>query len=228
MAITLGLAILRPTESECQDLTKILTAVENVSIFGRYGGFLPRSDVLAAKDDAQHGLRGYGVELSYDVPTDSEATVQYEVGLGYSQLSGFHSVQTDLDLRASVRELPSITFYAIKSFSRKGHVPDVYAGLVTGLVRLQNAVAYKSDGSELLVGSEAFTTGALVGLGFGSPLGSPFIELGYRSRRFPSLEYKETGGATKVPVTWPRDLNFSGWSIDVGIQMNIKGHGKKV
>jgi hypothetical protein len=89
-------------------------------------------------------------------------------------------------------------------------------------MKLHNATAFKADGSVLQANAESFMVGMLGGLGFGTSAFSPFIEAGYRIRHFPSVEYKETGGATKVTSFFPRSLTFSGWSLDAGLAVNIK------
>jgi hypothetical protein len=224
-----GSLLLFPIVLGAQDFSRIFTSVERVAVFGRWGGFLPRSRELLVRNSSsgQTGLYGYGVEMSYRVPEEegASATAHFEVGLGYSQYGGFGARTADMDLRGAIRELPSIAFYAWHDGS--GGVATPYVGLITGLIKLANTVAYKTDGSQFLVNAEAFTMGAAGGLQF-DPGTVPafFVELGYRLRHFASVEYRETGGATDVPDTWPRKMNFSGWSVDFGVQISIKGKSR--
>jgi hypothetical protein len=226
-ALFTACALLAPATLSAQAdvLAKLVTEIQNVAVFGRYGGFAPRSGTLESTTGKQHGLHGYGVELSYLVKADSADPKPYsiQVGVGYAQLSEFRLKQRDtVDVRASVRDLPSLSIYVIRDVEGGWLVPAPYLGVSTGLMKLHNATAFKSDGSVLQVNAESFMVGIVAGLGFGSSAFSPFVEGSYRVRHFPSLEYKETGGATKVTNAFPRSLTFSGWSLDFGLAVNIK------
>lgn len=207
-----------PSKSGSQDFTKVVSEIDRVALFGRLGGFTPNPTRFGANNERswnQFGHAGVGIELGYQVA--DRGNWLYEVDLGYTQMGGFRLRRDDAELHATVRELPTLSFYGV----RKARRVHPYYGVAVGFARLQNASIYATDGTQYSLAAEAFTFGGSAGLSFGSPVAAPFIEAGYRYRDFPSIEYK-TSSTLAVPSTWPRSLSFSGWHVDFGMQIGLK------
>ena len=137
----------------------------------------------------------------------------FEMGLGYGQVVGFSGSGSETDLRGTVRDLPSVSFYA--SYEPVG----AYFGLRSGFMRVQGLQYYDETGGSISGKAESFLASGLVGyaveiLGF-----NLFAESGYALRHFPSVEWSGgTAGGTQ-----PRELNLSGWFLSTGIQFQIAG-----
>lgn len=202
-----------------QDLSKMFREIDRVSLFGRIGGFAPDDGYTATNDKSfsRFGNAGMGLELGYNIgPTDGAWI--FEGGVGYSQTGGFRLERSDIDFRGTLRELPSVSFYAIRNVKVMGAVP--YFGVTSGFIKLQNSSIYDASGAQYSVSADAFTLGSSVGLAFGGRMFSPYLEAGYRVRQFPSVEYK-FGSSTTVPSTWPRSINLSGWNVEFGMQVGL-------
>jgi hypothetical protein len=219
-ATTVALIATLSDSGGAQDLSKVFKEIDRIAVFGRFGGFTPADGLTATNEKSwsRYGHAGMGIELGYNI-VPSDASWLFEGGIGYSQMGGFRLKRDDIDLRGTVRELPTVTFYALHN-ARVAGLFFPYLGVSSGFAKLQNAAIYNPDGDQYSVSAEAFTLGGSVGAAFGSRTISPFIEAGYRVRNFPSLEYK-FGSSTRVPTTWPRGLNFSGWHLDVGVQAGL-------
>ena len=143
--------------------------------------------------------------------TPSETIWLFELGLGYGQMVGFDGARPSTDLRGTIRDLPSVSFYA--SYEPLGG----YFGLRSGFMRLNGLQFFDEVGVPFGGKAESFLAAGLVGyameiLGF-----NLFAETGYSLRHFPSIVW--SGGA--LPQTIPRELNLSGWFFGGGIQFQI-------
>lgn len=224
LLIAVGLALVgRPAVGASQDLTKVFTDIDRVSVFGRVGGFSPAGDVLTGNNDEslnRFGHAGLGIELGYNIrgPEDPRSTKWfYEGGVGYTQISGFRLVRNDVDLRGSIRELPTLSFYGIR---KTNTIFNPYYGISAGFAKLQNVNFYDAAGTQYTATAETFTAGGSLGIALANSAFSPFVEVGYRLREFRSLDYK-TSSTLSLPTTLPRSLNFSGWHLDVGLQVGL-------
>jgi hypothetical protein len=137
----------------------------------------------------------------------------FELGLGYGQVVGFESTESDLDLRGSVRDLPSVSLYA--SYDPIG----VYFGLRSGFMKLQGVQVFNADSQVWRGRADAFLAAGLAGYAVEVIGLNVFLEGAYSVRHFPSLEW--TGPA--LPANIPRELTLSGWSVTTGIQFGIGG-----
>ncbi len=212
-----------------------------MSVFGRAGGFSPNPDKLETTNDkswSRFGQGGVGFEFGYTLAVTSSFI--YELNLGYAQMAGFRLERQDVTLNASVRELPTLSVYGVWVPGGTGQeqtqqqqapagsldglrallIPRPYYGASVGFSKLQNASMSTPDGTYYALEAVAFTVGGSLGLSFGSSAFAPFIEGGYRYRNFPSLGIKPKSDLT-VPMTVPRSLDFSGWHVDVGLQIGI-------
>lgn len=143
----------------------------------------------------------------------SETIWLFEMGLGYGQVVGFRGAGPETDLRGTIRDLPSVSFYA--SYEPLG----AYFGLRSGFMRVQGLQFYDESGQSISGKAESFLGSLLAGyavevLGF-----NLFLESGYALRHFPSVEW--SGGSPSTGL--PKDLNLSGWFMGTGIQFQIAG-----
>jgi hypothetical protein len=161
------------------------------------------------------------VETFVVVPGKDTATKYWivELALGYSQFSGLASRDPCFELRGTVREFPSLTVY----MSFDGYVPFAtpYIGLRSGLIDVHNlqAVDGLSSTNTTVYGAspKAFEFGGIIGVAFGSWMLAPRVEYAYTKRDFPSVHWSPGTAPTRVP----RELSFTGWSVSVGLQVNL-------
>lgn len=223
VAVGLAVSVGRPAVGASQDFTKVFTEIDRVAVFGLVGKFSPAGDVLTGNNSRslnRYGQAGLGIELGYNIrrPEDPRSTRWfYEGGIGYTQISGFRLVRDDVDLRGSIRELPTLSFYGIR---KTNTIFNPYYGVSSGFAKLQNVNLYDAAGTQYTATAETFTVGGSIGVALANPAFSPFVEVGYRLRDFRSLDYK-TSSTLALPATLPRSLNFSGWHLDVGLQVGL-------
>jgi hypothetical protein len=159
-----------------------------------------------------------------EVPPAGGYRVLIELGLGYSQFSGFTSTDERFELRGTIREEPSLAFYA--SLEGPGIFQHVnpYAGIRTGLIRLGGVQAFtpEGDSTTAYVGTaEAFQVGGALGVSAGTDVASLFLEAQLNLRRFTSVDWTAGAGGT-IPAFLPRGLDFSGPSLSLGVQIHIR------
>jgi hypothetical protein len=154
-------------------------------------------------------------------PTEKpDTTWLFELSLGYGQLVGFQAQDPTLDLRGTVREFPTVSVYASSQNS------PVYFGIRSGLIGLHQTAVYEGSGRVESVGGQTFSLGGVFGLAAGLPAGlTAFAEAAYTLRYFPNLDYKTP--QTNLPASYPRTLNFSGFSISAGFQIEVNTHTGK-
>ena len=155
----------------------------------------------------------YDVEEINPPPPPTRTLWTVEMGIGYSQLSGFDLADRSLQLRGSVRDLPAASVYA-------SYEPwSTYFGVRTGFMKTKGLQVFDLDTGDSFSGdSEAFLAAALLGYAWSIGDFWAFTETAYTVRYFPSVEWK--GGA--LPPGVPTDLQLSGWSVSAGIQFSIR------
>jgi hypothetical protein len=148
-----------------------------------------------------------------------------ELGLGYSQFSGFASSDDRFDLRGSVREVPSVAVYG--SLEGPGILAHVgpYVGIRSGLIMLSDVQLFtpvSGDSTTAYRGSgEVFQVGGALGLSAGTDAASLFVEVQLNLRRFNSVDWTGGAGGT-IPGFLPRSLDFTGPSFSVGVQIHVR------
>jgi len=148
-----------------------------------------------------------------------------ELGLGYSQFSGFTSSDERFDLRGTIREQPSIAFYA--SLEGPGLLRHVspYAGIRSGLIRLSDVQLFTPpEGGETTAyrgSAEVFQVGGAIGVSAGTDVASLFLEAQLNLRRFNSVDWTGGAGGT-IPGYLPRGLDFTGPSVSLGVQLHLR------
>ncbi len=134
-----------------------------------------------------------------------------ELGLGYGQMSGFRSNVEGLEMKGSVRDLPTVSLYA-------SYVPTgTYVGLRSGFMRLQSLQAFDDRGGTWSGEADSFSTGVAIGESIDVVNLSFFGEAGYSWRPFPSIRW--TGGP--LPANIPRELSLHSWTIGFGVQFSL-------
>jgi len=147
-----------------------------------------------------------------------------ELGLGYSQFSGFTSTDERFELRGTIREEPSLAFYASLEGPGMLRWVNPYAGVRTGLIRLGGVQAFTPEGDSITayVGSaEAFQIGGTIGISAGTEVASLFLEAQLNLRRFTSVDWTAGAGGT-LPAFLPRGLDFTGPSLSLGVQVHVR------
>jgi hypothetical protein len=157
-------------------------------------------------------------------PAFRDTTLKIEVGLGYGQLSGFRGRGT-LDLRGSVRELPTLSLYATWQHPVLMRLYP-YLGARTGLLVLQSVRAFEDSTAGFTnvyaLSGSTFQLGGLGGVAFALSDRAQtyfFLEAYYMNRQFSSIEW--TGPGKGIPVSAPRALNLSGAGLTLGIQVPL-------
>ncbi|HSJ24838.1 MAG TPA: hypothetical protein VK929_09235 [Longimicrobiales bacterium] len=162
------------------------------------------------------GAAGTDTVYRYDVRRNSpaQATVPvwtFELGVGYGQLTGFRSSESDIDLRGAIRELPTVSVYA--TYEPSG----TYLGLRSGFIRFQGLQAWDMSGQSWSGEADSFLAGVALGQS-ASALGfTLFVEGGYALRPFPSIRW--SGAA--LPSGVPRSMDLHGWTIGGGLQFSL-------
>jgi hypothetical protein len=185
--------------------------VSAVAVSYQLGG-VPASDEITTDGL----LSGAGTEVLINLAQAGDT--EFELGLGASYLQGYQAVEPSLDLRTSLRALPTVSLYASRPLA--GSV-DAFLGGSFGLVELWNAQAYDDAGNAWDVQARTFEVGASAGVYLGlDGLPGVFGEAGWRARRFPSVRWTPRS-EEPLPGTWPRSLDFSGWFVSLGLQLRL-------
>lgn len=209
--------VLAARPAAAQDLGMVEALFDEVSAVTVFyqSGWVPSSDEISS-DGAVHGA---GSEVLVSLASSGRMT--YELGLGASYLRGYLATEPTLDLRATLRALPTVALYATRD-SLFGRV-SAYAGGTFGLVELWNAQAYGPSGQPWDVEARTFELGGSVGLYLNSGfLRGLFAEAGYRFREFHSVKWTSSADE-ELPAAWPRSLDFSGPVASLGWQLQLGG-----
>lgn len=151
-------------------------------------------------------------------PEPDERLIDFDLGIGYGQMDGL-TTGGPFELHGSVRELPSLSGYATARLTDR---VGIYAGVRTGVITLQDAQLYVTDGST----TSLFTLSA-TSFEFGAPLGLDLeiagelhvtVEAEYMRRIFNSLSTDPPSG---LPANFPRTLDLSGLSWSLGVQLPL-------
>jgi hypothetical protein len=228
----------RQAEAQFEDLVSGLQEINfSVSCWSARGA-------LERKSGCIEELHGFGVEglwrlyelkladqpapdtLNPDAPIRGPY-IQLELAVGYGQFSGFASEDPTVELRGSVRELPSISLYATLQNDSPATVMgklQPYVGLRSGLIELKNLQLYDAlqpaDAAAYTGSGESFQIGVVGGLSVTFGPVTPFAEASLTKREFPSVEWSLVND--QVHHAAPRSMSFSGWSYALGVQVNVR------
>jgi hypothetical protein len=215
-------AILAPSPAAGQDfglITGLFRDVRELTIFHQFGGLHDSPDLQTRSPFCC--LSGAGTEVLLQL-RESEGGITYELGLGASYVRGFQAVEPSLDLRGSLRALPTISLYGSHPRPFGTDLLSSYLGLNFGLLELWHAQAYTAAGERWSVRGQTFELGSTAGVYLNrGPLSGLFAEGSYRVRRFPTVEWSPAV-AQPLPAAWPRSMDFSGPLFAVGWQFSLR------
>jgi hypothetical protein len=148
-------------------------------------------------------------------PPKEETTWTYEFALGYSQTSKFRSGLSEFTLDGVVRESPSISIYATR---HPWNPFSPYFGIRSGIIKLDE-LQLVAD-TTFTASPQSTQIGGVVGVIRDPILGpfSPFGEISMHYRNYPSIAWSTP---QRLPTTAPRRLNFSSWSVNVGLSIHV-------
>jgi hypothetical protein len=213
----------QPAAAQFDAVTALFKEVHSITLYGQ--GTYIKDPLLKGESECgflSGTLCGVGTEVLIDVG-DSEG-MHVELGLGASYLRGLTDKSGDYDFNAGIRSFPTISAYLVEIPFWPTAGLEAYTGASIGLIELQNGQMYDTAGVERGVGGSTFEFGGTIGLykqafpGIGV-----FTEASQRWRRFSSLNYEASAGNDdKVPTTWPRELDLSGFTLAAGLQFRLK------
>jgi hypothetical protein len=179
---------------------------------------------LGTSDGRVDSLRMYTPKVASKADT-LRPNIRMELGLGYGQFTGFESSNPDFEIHGTVRETPTLTLYGTWEPRNSWITP--YLGVRTGLIQLHNVQLLQPGTADTVVvykaSSDVFQLGGVFGVSTNSsnfPLAA-FIEVGYHVRKFPSVEWA-TNSSGKIVNDLPHEFDFSGWTLELGIQAHIR------
>lgn len=218
VVVLLTAAVVRPAEGQFALIEHLFGTVKEVAFFVEAGRLTSTRDATTSGFalDPPNGLRGWGLELLLDMsPGATESSWNVTLGLGYNYMTGFVASDPSVDLRGSMRGLPTVAVYG----DPPGGGP-VYFGASIGLTELWNTRAFDQLGQQYGVGGQTFELGYVIGLetraGF-------FVEGAYRVRDFRSLDWRLPGDSTVLPANWPRSLDLSAVTLSIGYHIKLAG-----
>ena len=152
-----------------------------------------------------------------------------EVAVGYSQFSGFSSVDPSFELKGAVREIPAVSIYGTFSSDDERSALKHFKlrmGLRSGLIQLWDVQAndpINSTTFDTYTGNaHTFQLGGVAAFAFAYKKELyPFVEYSWMLRKFPSVQWSLPEAHT-VPQRFPRELDFTGPSLAFGLRINIK------
>ena len=217
--LLVGVPGLTHAQSEFDLIKGLFKSINSVSFSTQMGG-LTGSDEMVG-DCGFLDLCGLGTEVFFNLASDSTKILELALGTGY--LRGFSAREESLDLRGSVRSVPTIGVYASRpgAFGSDRVLP--YVGATIGLSELWNVQAYDLEGKEYSVKGSTYDFGVLTGVAVDAgALDGLFLEGVYRYRNFASVDWS----GDRVPPRWPRGIDLTGIFISAGWQFDIPTPGK--
>lgn len=223
-------ATLQPASLRAQDpfsfISSIFSNAGSLALTAQFGLLNGEGDLI---DDGRclfGDLCGAGAELLLDLPSFSGGDVGVELGLGVDFTRGFRAGSSAVDLRGSIRSLPTVAAYVSGLGESIDGFPDSlypYFGLSFGLADLWNARAYDANGLQFELDGQTFDWGLSAGLAVDLGLTAYLLTEGtYIWRRFSSLEWSLPDAAGEVlPPAFPRAMELSGWRFRVGLQFQL-------
>lgn len=152
-----------------------------------------------------------------------------EVAVGYSQFSGFSSVDPSFELKGAVREIPSVSVYGTFSSDDESSSLKHFKfrlGLRSGLIQLWDVQAndpIDANTFDTYTGNaHTFQLGGVAAFAFAYKKEIyPFVEYSWMLRKFPSVQWSLAEAHT-MPQRFPRELDFTGPSLSFGLRIDIK------
>lgn len=194
-------------------LESFFRRVDGLTVFASVGDLTSAHDLKTQDFLGVNALRGMGLEVIIDlVPEAADSGLwDLELALGADYQTGFAALDPTLDLRGSVRGLPTFSIYVTPPL--EWHALSPYLGVNLGFVQLWNVQAYDPDGVQYDVDGDTFQMGLALGIYHNSGF---FVEAAYRNRNFRSLHWGLPSGV--LPAGWPRSVDLSALLVSVGYQ----------
>jgi len=197
----------------------LFESLNSIAFYTQVGAFTNSEEIEGTLAD--FGVSGIGAEALLDLPGLGET--DFELGLGTSILRGFEATEPTLDLRGTLRTLPSIAVYASGLGVPDDAAVSPYLGVNFGILELWNAQGFDADGNVYAVAGETYELGATAGFYLEKTMfRGLYFEASYRVRDFESV----TWSAEQLPEGWPRAFDASGWNAIVGWQFRIEDEGE--
>lgn len=199
-------------EASAQTLT--LPSIDKLNFFILGGRFL-------GSDDLSPNRRldlGWGFETIFQLKEIEEDRV-IELAVGYDHLFMDASIGGKYQARGSIRSLPSISIYFSTFY-------NFYAGVDTGITSMTNVFLY--DHARRVASLKGDTFDLAAKLGYIVPMGrvSLFGEVGYHARYLGGVFYDDATTPTDI-AGLPRSLYFGGFSLGIGVQVNLTSTPKE-
>ncbi len=160
----------------------------------------------------------YEEEAKVEVFKWNEPIVSFELAIGFSQSGALVARESTTQMRASVREAPSVSLYGNVGTGLLAG----YFGARTGLVSLVGGRAYIDETAVPFEGS-TFQIGPVLGGVVDFRGLSFFAEGAYMWRDIKSIEWDSDAQVGAAP---PRSANLSGPSFSLGVQFKFRDADK--
>lgn len=156
-----------------------------------------------------------------DTAEDSHHLVEFEIGLSYGQMRGFHSKTSATPLTGTMTTLPLISTYAIWE---PDQTISPYIGATAGLVKLDGATGtVVGDTSDVFAGSgSTYSAGFLVGV-TGAVANTVYLfgEVDWSYLTFPSVQWSSIGSKTASRLL-PPTFRANSRTIWLGAQIHLR------
>jgi hypothetical protein len=215
---TVVLLLCCPIRAEAQflaPLESLFRKIDGVTIFGMVGDMTGAERLEMEDFLGFNAVRGVGVEVLIELTEMNVDSSKWgwELAFGADFLTGFKAADPDIDLRGSIRGLPTLSAYATPPF-QWGSI-NLYLGVNVGFVQLWNVEVYNLDGEQFGLKGDTFQIGLALGLYHRSGF---FLEGSYRNRDFRSIKWELPNGSSELPDGWPRSANLSALILSLGFQ----------
>ncbi|HTT68916.1 MAG TPA: hypothetical protein VMF70_12905 [Gemmatimonadales bacterium] len=148
----------------------------------------------------------------------SSLNLEGELGLEYSRLGGFRSSG---NLRATVDELPTVSFYLNLNLPGPGSHFIPYLGVHAGLAQLTNTQASPDTNSSYTAAGNTIQVGGAIGFAFSLGGWALFVEYDRTYQTFDGISWSAPTAAGATPSTLPRTLNLSAETFSMGGQIRF-------
>src|SRR6266511_4039918 len=213
---------------QAEALTGLLGSATDFDFFGTWVG-VPRGELKQdqACQDVDYKVvkrirarrdTTYEDEAKVEVFKWNEPIVSFELAIGFSQSGALVARESTTQMRASVREAPSVSLYGNVGTGLLAG----YFGARTGLVSLVGGRAYIDETAVPFEGS-TFQIGPVLGGVVDFRGLSFFAEGAYMWRDIKSIEWDSDAQVGAAP---PRSANLSGPSFSLGVQFKFRDADK--
>lgn len=207
-----------PTPASAQflgPLEGLFRKIDGVTIFATMGSLTSAERLTTSEFLGMNVIRGMGVEVLIDLAEQSVDSSVWglELAFGVDYLTGFEARNRNIDLRGSIRGLPTLSTYATPPVDWSGFTP--YLGLNVGFVQLWKTAVYDREGRQIPLSGDTFQMGFALGIFHQSGF---FFETSYRIRDFRSVERSVPPDFGSDPNDLPRSLDLSAVLFNMGFQ----------